>query len=100
MGDLYGKVNGYDGRPTNGQIALAGVLDGELSKGESDFAALLSKELPPLNSGLSSKKLPVISRETREAWDKRNEDAARGSGGLELMRALVLDAERGSSERD
>src|SRR5262249_20081212 len=23
LGDLYGKVNGYDGRPTNGQIALA-----------------------------------------------------------------------------
>ena len=89
LGDLYGKVNGYDGRPTNGQIALADVLDGELKKGEADFQAMLAKDLPPLNSGLKGKKLPEIARESREAWDKRNEDANRGAGGLESMRRLM-----------
>src|SRR5262249_57160227 len=79
MGDLYGKVNGYDGRPTNGQIALAGVLDGELTKGEADFTAMLAKDLPALNSGLASKKLPKLERESREGWNKRNEDVSRGS---------------------
>src|SRR5262249_4760007 len=88
MGDLYGKVNGYDGRPTNGQIALAGVLDGELTKGEADFAAMLAKDLPGLNSGLASKKLPKLERESREAWNRRNEDTSRGSGGMEMARAL------------
>jgi hypothetical protein len=88
LGDLYGKVNGYDGRPTNGQIALADVLEGELKKGEADFQATLAKDLPPLNSGLKGKKLPEIARESRDAWDKRNEDAAHGTGGLELAREL------------
>ena len=90
LGDLYGKVNGYDGRPTNGQISLADVLDGELKKGESDFAAMLAKELPPLNAGLSAKKLPTIAREARAGWDKRNEDSSRGAGGLELLKAQGL----------
>ena len=88
MGDLYGKVNGYDGRPTNGQIALAAVLDGELTKGEADFAAMLAKDLPGLNSGLAGKKQPKLERESRDAWNKRNEDTARGSGGMETVRAL------------
>src|SRR5262249_11219893 len=88
LGDLYGKVNGYDGRPTNGQIALAGVLEGELKKGSTDFDAMLAKDLPPLNSGLKSKKLPELSRESREAWDKRNEDASHGTGTLEFLRDL------------
>jgi len=89
LGDLYGKVNGYDGRPTNGQIALADVLDGELKKGEADFQAMLAKDLPPLNSGLKGKKLPEIVRETREAWDKRNEENAAGTGGLEFAQELM-----------
>ena len=76
MGDLYGKVNGYDGRPTNGQIALAAVLDGELTKGEADFAAILAKDLPKLE------------REARDGWNKRNEDASPGSGGMQLVKAL------------
>jgi hypothetical protein len=89
LGDLYGKVNGYDGRPTNGQIALADVLDNELKKGETDFDALLAKDLPPLNNGLKGKKLPEIARESRETWNKRAEDAVRGTGGLESMRRLM-----------
>jgi hypothetical protein len=98
LGDLYGKVNGYDGRPTNGQAALAGVLEGELKKGEADFAAMLSKDLPPLNSGLKGKKLPEIARESREAWDKRNEDPARGTGGLEYVLEVFGSGEAGEED--
>jgi hypothetical protein len=100
MGDLYGKVNGYDGRPTNGQVALASVLDGELQKGESDFAAMLAKDLPPLNAGLSGKKLPTITRETREAWDKRSDAAASGAGGPDMLRAFGFDSAGEASEHD
>jgi photosystem II stability/assembly factor-like uncharacterized protein len=89
MGDLYGKVNGYDGRPTSGQIALAGVLEGELRKGQADFDAMLAKDLPSLNSGLKSKKQPELVRETREAWDKRAEESSKGgSGGMALVHAI------------
>ena len=89
LGDLYGKVNGYDGHPTNGQIALADVLDGELKKGEADFEAMLAKDLPPLNSGLKGKKLPEITRESREDWNKRTSDATPGTGGLEAAEQLM-----------
>jgi photosystem II stability/assembly factor-like uncharacterized protein len=77
LGDLYGKVNGYDGRPTNGQAALADVLEGELRRGEADFSALLAKELPGVNSGLRAKQLPELARETREAWEKRGESSGK-----------------------
>jgi hypothetical protein len=101
LGDLYGKVNGYDGRPTNGQIALAGVLEDELKKGEAAFAALLAKETPALNSGLSAKKQPALARESREAWDKRSEDAAGGSAKPEmLMKALGFAPSDEAGERD
>jgi len=82
LGDLYGKVNGYDGRPTNGQVGLADVLEGELRKAEADLAAMLTKELPALNAGLRAKKLPELVRESREDWDRRAEESSRGTGGL------------------
>jgi len=31
----------------------------------------------------------VYDDHEREAWEKRNEDASRGSGGLEMVRALL-----------
>jgi hypothetical protein len=69
-----------------------------LNKGEADFQAVLAKDLPPLNSGLKGKKLPEIVRESREAWNKRNEDAARGSGGLELVDALRWYGSEGAAD--
>jgi len=80
LGDLYGKVNGYDGRPTGGQAALADVLEAELHQGEAAFAAMLAMDLPALNAGLRAKMLPELSRETREAWEKPGE-APTGGGG-------------------
>jgi photosystem II stability/assembly factor-like uncharacterized protein len=88
LGDLYGKVNGYDGRPTNGQVALADVLEGELKKGEADFAAMLARDLPALNAGLTAKKLPTLEREPRESWEQRNELTGRGTGGMEWLEGL------------
>ena len=87
MGDLYGKVNGYDGRPTNGQQALAGVLEDELKKGIAEFDALVASSLPALNSGLTAKKAPLLVRESREAWDKRTDESARSTGSLQDWRA-------------
>ena len=88
LGDLYGKVNGYDGRPTNGQAALADVLEAELKKGEADFVALLAKELPPLNSGLTAKKIAALAREPRDAWDRRNEDKPAAATGSMLAQLI------------
>ena len=97
MGDLYGKVNGYDGRPTNGQQALAGVLEDELKKGIAEFDALVASSLPALNAGLTAKKAPPLVRESREAWDKRTDESARSSGGLQSW-VRVLGGEAGDQD--
>jgi hypothetical protein len=81
MGNLYGKVNGYDGRPTAGQVALASVLEGELDKGTAELDAIVARSLPALNAALTAKKRPALVRETREAWDARSERSESGRGG-------------------
>jgi photosystem II stability/assembly factor-like uncharacterized protein len=88
LGDLYGKVNGYDGRPTGGQAALADVLEGELRQAEAAFAAMLARDLPALNAGLRAKQLPELARESRESWERRSDASPGGGGGLESVRAM------------
>lgn len=70
LGDLYGKVNGYEGRPTGGQVELKSVLEGELRKAESDWKALVAKELPGVNAALKGRRLPELRQSTRAEWDE------------------------------
>ena len=50
LGDLYGKVNGYDGKPTESQQAMAVRLAAQLTKAQP-ISTLLAKELPPAVNG-------------------------------------------------
>lgn len=75
LGALYGKVNGYDGRPTEGQSALTGVLESELRAGEAAWKALVAKQLPAMNTALRGRSLPELAITSRAAWDEaRNRD--------------------------
>jgi len=69
LGDLYGKVNGYDGRPTGGQADLKGVLETELRAAEATWKALVAKSLPAMNGSLKTKRLPEIAITSRADWD-------------------------------
>lgn len=69
LGDLYGKVNGYDGRPSESQQAATERLAAELEKARRALDALLAKDLPAANATLRSAKLPELKVATREAWD-------------------------------
>ncbi|MCC6649805.1 MAG: glycosyl hydrolase [Candidatus Eisenbacteria bacterium] len=71
LGDLYGKVNGYDGKPTESQQAMTDRLSAQLAKAQSDLEALLGKELPAVNGALAGRKLAPLKRETRPEWDAR-----------------------------
>ena len=71
LGNLYGAVNGYDGRPTNTQIDYAEVLSAELESTRVEFEALMRKELEPINRSLAGLKLDPIRVLTREDWAKR-----------------------------
>jgi len=71
LADLYGNVNGYEGRPSATQVARTDVLAHELGDIEKDFDAWLAKELAGINTELTRKKLDTIKLLTREEWEAK-----------------------------
>ena len=70
LGDLYGNVVFYEGRPTRMQQMRTDALTRELVDVSKDFDAWITKELPRINSDLARKKLDTIQPISREQWDK------------------------------
>jgi photosystem II stability/assembly factor-like uncharacterized protein len=79
LGQLYGAVNGYEGRPGDYHAARADSLGRELEDVITDFQKLTKKELPAVNAGLKKNKLEAISVLTEADWQKKRE-ADSGSG--------------------
>jgi photosystem II stability/assembly factor-like uncharacterized protein len=73
LGDLYGYVGFYEGRPTQTQQMRTDALTRELADVVKDFDAWSTKELPRINADLAKKKLDPIQPLTREQWDKPTE---------------------------
>ena len=71
LGDLYGGVIFYGGRPTQMQIMRTDALGRELADVVKDFDAWSAKELAGINSGLTTKQLPPIQMLAREDWEKK-----------------------------
>lgn len=71
LADLYGNVNGYEGRPAQTQVDRADAMARELADVVRDFDAWLAKELSSINSALSGKGLEAITPLTRAEWDKK-----------------------------
>ena len=72
VGGLYGDVNGYDGRPTDEQIARSEALGRELDDVVREFTTLTGQQLPVLNRQLTASKLGTIEVISEEAWRKAN----------------------------
>ena len=81
--ELYGDLVFYEGRPADYQVARIDSLKKELGDVETEFDALVVKELPAVNKELAKKKLPAVQPITRKDWDAANsaEDAASGKTG-------------------
>jgi hypothetical protein len=79
LGQLYGAVNFYEGRPTDYQAARADSLAHELEDVIGDFQKLTQKELAAVNAGLKKKKAEAISVLTEADWQKKR--AAEGGSG-------------------
>jgi hypothetical protein len=79
LGQLYGTVNGYEGRPAEYQAARAESLAHELEDVIGDFQKLTQKALPAVNAGLKKKKAEPISVLTEADWQKKR--AGEGSSG-------------------
>jgi hypothetical protein len=87
LGQLYGSVNGYEGRPADYQAARADSLAHELEDVIGDFQKLTQKELPGINTGLKKKKAEAISVLAEGDWQKKRE-AGGGSGAGAATRLL------------
>jgi photosystem II stability/assembly factor-like uncharacterized protein len=61
LADLYGNVNGYEGRPSQTQVERTDAIARELADIVRDFDTWLAKELPGINSALTAKGLPPVT---------------------------------------
>ena len=86
LGQLYGSIDGYEGRPADYQAARAESLGQELEDVINDFRKLTQKELAGVNASLKKKKLDAISVLAEADWQKKREAGA-GSGASTGMRA-------------
>ena len=75
LGGLYGKVTGYDGRPTDSQLAEGDKLVAELRAFEQRFDSFLAAELAPVNRVLERRGGEPLARMTRDEWEA-------GEGGM------------------
>ncbi len=91
LGQLYGAVNFYEGRPTDYQAARAESLAHELEDVIGDFQKLTQKELAGVNAGLKKKKAEAISVLTEADWQKKRA-AEGGSGAGAGMRFFAQEA--------
>jgi photosystem II stability/assembly factor-like uncharacterized protein len=85
LGQLYGSVNGYEGRPAEYQAAREESLGHELEDVLGDFQKLTAKDLPTINVDLKKKKMEPISVLTEAEWQKKRE-AEGGSGAAAAAR--------------
>ena len=68
LGDLYGDVSGYEGKPTDEQTARAEVLNRQLDEIVQEFNQLATKELPGINSQLKSRQMKPIEVIAEKDW--------------------------------
>lgn len=87
MGNLFGGIVNYDGRPTQSQVDRKDVLIGQLTAAEARFEeATTSRELTSLNSQLEGKGLEAITVMSREEWEKSQESSGSSSSGVSAKR--------------
>ena len=95
MGNLFGGIVRYDGRPTRSQIDRKDVLIGQLTTAEVRFEELTtSRELRSLNSQLEGKGLKVITVMSHEDWEKSQESSGSSSSGVSAERLAGILSSR------
>jgi photosystem II stability/assembly factor-like uncharacterized protein len=85
LGELYGDVDSYEGRPTDYQVAREDALSHELEDVINDFNKMTATELPAINKELRKKKVEAISVLTEADWRKQHQ--AGGSSEKSAMSA-------------
>ena len=68
LAGLYGDVSGYEGRPTDSQVARADALARELEDVIREFTTLTAAQLPGLNRELQAKQLSPLATVEEKDW--------------------------------
>ncbi len=71
LGELYGGVNGFSGRPTQSQVESTTVYKTKLDNAASQFQSISGSALPTLNAALQGKNLEPLKVMSREDWEKK-----------------------------
>lgn len=71
LGNLFGSVAAYEGRPTESQLNRMSVLGKQLDAAQAKFQASVNQDLTGLNSQLKAKKLDPLVPLTEDEWRKR-----------------------------
>jgi photosystem II stability/assembly factor-like uncharacterized protein len=69
--DLYGAVNGYEGRPTDSQLERIAVLETQLAQAEEHFAQFIGRDMENLNRQLERSQQKPLTLLTKEAWESQ-----------------------------
>jgi hypothetical protein len=85
IGQLYGAVTGYEGKPADYQVSRAESLGHELEDVVADFQKLTRRDLPGINEGLKKKKLDSITTLSEEDWQKKKAASSAASGGAGML---------------
>src|ERR1700728_4431648 len=80
IGQLYGAVTGYDGKPTDYQVARTESLGHELQDVVDEFQQQTPNALAGINAGLKKKKLEAITVLAEADWQKKKEESAVAAG--------------------
>ena len=88
IGKVYGNVNGYEGRPTDYEVARADSLAHELEDVIHDFQSMTTKELPAINAGLQKKKLGTIPVLSEADWENQHHEGASGAASSPGVREI------------
>jgi photosystem II stability/assembly factor-like uncharacterized protein len=88
LGQLYGDIDSYDGRPTDYQSARSDSLGRELEDVIVDFRKQTEGSLPAINSSLRKKKLETISVLSEADWEKKREAGSDSSSGAGAQAAV------------
>ena len=73
-------MTGYDGKPTDYQVARTDSLGHELQDVIDDFQKLTQKELPGIDIALKKKKMDSITVLAEENWQKKNAESSLVNG--------------------
>jgi photosystem II stability/assembly factor-like uncharacterized protein len=79
LGNVFGSINNYEGRPTGSQLEQAEQLEAQLKDKTAEFEELTGDPLDKLNAQLDKKKLDPIVMKSREAWESGDEESSSSS---------------------